>query len=63
MSMIDASGLGARRLARAQSRWRDAARLVSMRWEVLLAGGGRGARRPSRPTPPRSTPKRPQQRR
>jgi hypothetical protein len=39
MSLIDASGLGARRLARAQSRWRDAARLVSTRWEVLLAAG------------------------
>jgi hypothetical protein len=63
MFMIDASGLGARRLARAQNRRRDAARMVSMRWEVLLAGGGRGARQPSGPRPPRSTLKRPQQRR
>lgn len=39
MSLMDASALGARRLARAQSRWRDSARLVSMRWEVLLAVG------------------------
>jgi hypothetical protein len=37
MSVIDAALLGAGRLARARKQWRDAARVVSARWEVFLA--------------------------
>jgi hypothetical protein len=37
MSLIYASQLGASRLTRARERWREAARLVSVRWEEFLA--------------------------
>jgi hypothetical protein len=35
--LIDPPRLGASREARARERWREAARLVSTRWEVFLA--------------------------
>lgn len=63
MPLIDAALLGARRSAGARKRWRDAARLVSTRWEVFLAAERRRARLPSPPTPQRSTPRRPRQQR
>ncbi len=37
MPLIDAALLGAGRFARARKRWRDAARLVSTRWDAFLA--------------------------
>jgi hypothetical protein len=36
MSVIDAALLGANRLTRARKRWRDAACLVSTRWEAFV---------------------------
>lgn len=37
MLLIGTPRLGASREARARARWREAARLVSTRWEVFLA--------------------------
>ena len=36
MPLIDAALLGGHRSARTSTRWRDAARLVSARWDVFL---------------------------
>jgi hypothetical protein len=36
MPLMDAVLLGGHRSARASKRWRDAARLVSARWDVFL---------------------------